>query len=182
MALHQRIQRVLLIGARLYIPPPAPPSNPPERLQPLIEALAPAHQMFDERAVHFGHRYRSGFWAIYLLSAVAVLFAVMPLALGWDDRRHLLHPYVGLWAVAEVGVIGTVSAIYWLGHRHDWQGQWLRARTTAELTLYLPLIAPLLDFARHDTAGNWYVQVFDPGQHLRSGGEVAAMCARNESL
>src|SRR5271168_1723026 len=108
MALHQTIQRVLLIGTRLKYPPPPPASNPPERLQPLIESLAPAHKMFDERAVHFGHRYRSGFWAIYLLSAIAVLFAVLPLALGWDDRRHLQHPVAGLWAVAEVLIIGTV--------------------------------------------------------------------------
>src|SRR5271163_4392655 len=100
MAFHQWVQRVLLIGTRLQIPPAPQPASPPERLLPLIEALAPAHLLFDARAVHFGHRYRSGFWAIYLLSAIAVLFAVLPLALGWDDRRHLLHPYVGFWALA----------------------------------------------------------------------------------
>lgn len=182
MALHQTIQRVLLIGARLQYPPPSPAPIPPARLVPFIEAITPEHQMFDERAVLFGHRYRSGFWAIYLLSALAVLFAVLPLALGWDDRRHVLHPYLGLWAVAEVGIIVTVSAIYWLGHRHDWQGQWLRARTTAELTWYLPLIAPLLDFTRQESTLNWYERVFDPGQHLRSGDDVAAICSKHESL
>jgi hypothetical protein len=182
MALHQTIQRVLLIGVRLQYPQPSPPPPPPRRLLPFIEAIAPQHQKFDERAVLFGHRYRSGFWAIYLLSAIAVLFAVMPLALGWDDRRHFLHPYLGLWAVAEVFIIGSVSAIYWLGHRHDWQGQWLRARTTAELTWYLPLIAPLLDFTRQETTLNWYERVFDPGQHLRSGEDVALICSKHEPL
>ena len=44
-------------------------------LVPLIEAIAGAHEKFDRRAIHYGHRYRSGFWAIYLLSAIAVLFA-----------------------------------------------------------------------------------------------------------
>src|SRR6202041_3431054 len=182
MALHQAIQRVLLIGVRLRIPPPPAAASPPERLLPLIEARAPAHLMFDARAVHYGHRYRSGFWAIYLLSAVAVLFAVLPLALGWDDRRPLLHPFVGLWAVGEVLIIGTVSAIYWLGHRRDWQGQWLRARTTAELSWYLPLIAPLLDFSAPADQANWYLRVLDPGQHLRGADDVAALCARNEPL
>jgi hypothetical protein len=182
MPLHQTIQRVLLIGVRLRYPPPGPTPIPPERLLPFIEAVAPEHRMFDERAVLFGHRYRSGFWAIYLLSAIAVLFAVLPLALGWDDRRHVLHPYLGLWAAAEVFIIGTVSAIYWLGHRRDWQGQWLRARTTAELTWYLPLIAPLLDFTRQETTLNWYERVFDPGQHLRSGDDVAAICSKHEPL
>ena len=182
MALHQTIQRVLLIGTRLHIPPPPPAPSPPERLLPLIEALAPAHLMFDARAVHYGHRYRSGFWAIYLLSAVAVLFAVLPLALGWDDRRHLLHPWLGLWALAEVAVIGTVSGIYWVGHRRDWQGQWLRARTAAELIWYLPLVAPLIDFSQPDPSVNWYMRVFDPGNHLRSGDELEAICAKSESL
>jgi hypothetical protein len=182
MAFHQLVQRTLLIGAKLEIPAAPPPASPPTRLLPLIEALAPAHRMFDARAVHFGHRYRSGFWAIYLLSAVAVLFAVLPLALGWDDRRHLLHPLVGLWAVAEVLTIGTVSTIYWLGHRRDWQGQWLRARTTAELIWYLPLVAPLLDFAAPDASANWYMRVFDPGNHLRSGDDLGALCTKNEAL
>ena len=182
MAFHQIIQRVLLIGARLKFPPPPQPAGPPERLLPLIEALAPAHLMFDARALHYGHRYRSGFWAIYLLSAIAVLFAVLPLALGWDDRRHLQHPVVGLWAVAEVLVIGTVSTIYWLGHRRDWQGQWLHARTTAELIWYLPLVAPLLDFTRPEPSANWYMRVFDPGNHLRSKDDLEALCAKNEPL
>jgi hypothetical protein len=182
MAFHQLVQRVLLIGARLRIPPPPPPASPPERLLPLIEALAPAHLMFDARALHYGHRYRSGFWAIYLLSALAVLFAVLPLALGWDDRRHLQHPVIGLWAVAEVLIIGTVSTIYWLGHRRDWQGQWLQARTTAELIWYLPLVAPLIEFMRTEMSANWYMRVFDPGNHLRSGDDLETICAKNEPL
>ena len=182
MALHQVIQRVLLLGVDFdTLPPPAPP-QPPQRLLPLIQALAAAHRSFDERAIYFGHRYRSGFWAIYLLSAFAVLCAVMPLALGWDSRSHAMHPYSGLWAVTEVVVIGSVSAIYWLGHRRDWQGQWLRARTTAELTWYLPLIAPLLDFSEPQPQANWYLRVLDPGQHLRGADDVAALCARNEPL
>jgi len=192
MALHQVIQRLLLIGAQVKTLPPPPVPQAPPALLPLIEAIAGAHRRFDQLALHYGDRYRSGFWAIYLLSAIAVLFAVMPLALGWDSANHLLHPYAGLWAVAEVGVIGTVSAIYWLGHRQDWQAQWLRARTTAELSWYLPMLAPLLDFAASATApststgpaadSNWYLRVFDPGQHLRGSDDVAALCAANEPL
>jgi hypothetical protein len=147
MALHQVIQRMLLVGAHLEALAPAPVPRPPAELQPMIEATAEAHRRFDQRAIHYGHRYRSGFWAIYLLSAIAVLCAVMPLALGWDSATHRLHSFAAVWAVAEVAVIGSVTAIYWLGQRQDWQGEWLRARTTAELTWYLPLVAPLLDFS-----------------------------------
>jgi hypothetical protein len=180
MALHQVIQRVLLVGVHLEILPAPPQPQPPPRLLALIESIAAAHHSFDQRAIHYGHRYRSGFWAIYLLSALAVLCAVMPLALGWDSPRHALHPFSGLWALAEVLVIGSVSAIYYMGHRHDWQGQWLRARTTAELMWYLPLIAPLLDFSAPQTQPNWYMRVLDPGQHLRGVDEVAALCAHSE--
>jgi hypothetical protein len=182
MPLHQFVQRLLLIGARLESLPPAPAPQAPPALLPLIEAIAGPHQRFDERALDYGNRYRSGFWAIYLLSAIAVLFAVMPLALGWDSANHMLHPYAGLWAVGEVMVIVTVSAIYWRGHRRDWQAQWLRARTTAELSWYLPMLAPLLDFAAPATEPNWYLRVFDPGQHLRGANDVAALCAENEQL
>ena len=167
MPLHQAIQRLLLVGARVESLPPAPSPQPPLRLLPLIAAIAPAHQKFDERAMYYGHRYRSGFWAIYLLSAIAVLCAVLPLALGWDSRTHALHPYAGLWAVAEVGMIATVSAIYWRGHRRDWQGEWLRTRTTAELTWYLPLVAPLVDFANNPGEGSWYRRVLDPANIRR---------------
>src|ERR1700691_3069907 len=166
LALHQVVERILLIGVPINTLPPAPVPHPPAALKPLIDATADAHRRFDERAIHFGHRYRSGFWAIYLLSALAVLCAVMPLALGWDSARHAMHPYSGLWAAAEVLVIGTVSAIYWFGHRRDWQGQWLGARTTAELTWYLPLIAPLLDFSAREAQANWYLRVLDPAQPL----------------
>jgi hypothetical protein len=185
VAFHQIVQRLLLIGVKLDRPSPLEAAPPPEALLPLIEAVRAEHRKFDQRAIHFGHRYRSGFWAIYLLSALAVLCAVLPLALGWDSASHLLHPYAGVWAVGEVFVIGTVSAIYWLGHRRDWQGEWLRARTTAELTWYLPMLAPLLDFdkpAAPNADPNWYVRKFDPGHHLRTADEVGALCTKLEPV
>lgn len=182
MALHQLVQRILLVGSRRYIAPAPTIAPPPAALAPLIASLAGSHATFNARAIRYGHRYRSGYWMIYLLSAVAVLFAVLPLALGWDDSRHVLHPFIGVWAICEVMVILTVGAIYWLGHRYDWQGQWLHARTTAELTWYLPLVAPLLDFDREDGNANWYLRVFDPGQHLRTAGDVEALCIAQEGM
>jgi hypothetical protein len=182
VGVHTTVQKVLLVGAHLQTPPAAPTGEPPARLTPLIEAVAPVHDDFDARALLYGDRYRSGFWAIYLLSAFAVLCAVLPLALGWDDARHILHPLVGIWTVCEVLVISAVAAIYWLGHRRDWQGQWLRARTTAELINYLPMLAPLVDFTYPNTDADWYLRVFDPGQNLRETDDVARLCNRIEPL
>jgi hypothetical protein len=180
MPLHQIIQRLLLIGADLATPPAAPVPAPPQRLQPLIDSLAKAHRSFDERAIGYGHRYRSGFWAIYLLSAIAVLCAMMPLALGWDTMGSLMHPFAAVWVIAEVVVIATVGFIYWRGHHSDWQGEWLRARTVAELTSYLPLIAPLVDFSKPQDEPSWYVRLLNPGQHLHSSDEVAQLCRVHE--
>ncbi|MDB6087991.1 MAG: hypothetical protein JWN85_775 [Gammaproteobacteria bacterium] len=181
MPLHQSIQRLLLIGAHLESPVAPPVPAPPKRLQPMIDSLARARGEFDQRAIRYGHRYRSGFWAIYLLSAFAVLCAMLPLALGWDSASHALHPFAGFWAVAEVVVIATVSTIFWRGRRSDWQGEWLRARTTAELISYLPLIAPLVDFTKPEAEPNWYLRVLDPGQHLRASDEIARACRINEA-
>lgn len=181
-AVHQLIQKLLLLGVRLPSLPSPPTPRPPAALQPLIDATATAHRAFDQRAIDYGHRYRSGFWAIYLLSAIAVLFAVLPLALGWDSPTHRLHPYSGFWAVGEVVVIAAVTTIYWLGLRRHWQGEWLRARTTAELARYLPMLAPLLDFNVATKEANWYMRIFVPDQHLRTGGDISALCARTEPL
>jgi hypothetical protein len=182
MALHQLIQRLLLLGVTFDTTPAPPRKAAPQALVPLIESLSSAHAEFDRRAVQYGHRYRSGFWMIYLLSALAVLCAVLPLALGWDSPLHAIHRYSGIGAVIEVAVIGTVTAIYWRGHRSDWQGEWLRARTTAELTSYLPMIAPLLDFSQPNPEPNWYLRILDPGKHPRGSDEISRLCEAHESL
>ena len=180
MALHQSIQRLLLIGAKLDTPQAPPIPAAPQRLQPLIESLAPSHRQFDARAIRFGHRYRSGFWAIYLLSALAVLCAMMPLALGWDDLTSYMHSYAAGWVITEILVIGAVWVIYWRGHRNDWQGEWLRARTVAEFTSYLPLIAPLVDFSKPPNGADWYARVLPAGSQSGAPEQVAVLCGANE--
>jgi hypothetical protein len=180
MPLHQIIQRALLLGVRLPPDPPPPQSAAPPRLQPLIDAFAARHREFDARAVRYGDRYRSGFWAIYVLSAFAVLCAMLPLALGWDHTYSDMHPFAGFWVVAEVFVIGTVCIIFWRGQKTDWQSEWLRARTTAELVHYLPLVAPLIDFSKPSSEPNWYLRLLDPGQHVRGTLDVTQLCVANE--
>src|SRR3970282_2785045 len=91
MAFHHAVQRLLLTGIRFPIPPTPARTPQPAALMPLIEALAPAHRAFNLRAIEYGDRYRSAFWAIYLLIALAVLCAGLPLALGSDSAEHTLH-------------------------------------------------------------------------------------------
>ncbi len=180
MPFHQVIQRLLLLGVRLDQTAAPPIPSAPRRLQPLIESLMSAHREFDARAIRYGHRYRSGFWGIYLLSALAVLCAMMPLALGWDSTSSFMQPFAVAWIFAEITVIGAVGMIYWRGHRSDWQGEWLRARTVAELTSYLPLVAPLVDFSTAHGEHSWYLRVLNLDQRTSIPGEVAELCQRNE--
>jgi hypothetical protein len=179
MAFHQFVQSVLLAGARLPAAVQPAPVPAPAPLATIVAAVAPDHAACNRRAIEAGHRYRSAFWAIYLLSALAVLCAVLPLALGWDDTRHPMHTLAGFWAVAEVVVICVLGLTYWRGHHHDWQGRWLAERTESELAWYLPLIAPLLAFAPGGPV-NWYRRLFGDAAQLPAGNAIDELCARLE--
>lgn len=182
MAFHHSVQRLLLTGIRLPVPPaPAKPQQP-AALMPLIEAIAPSHRAFNQRAVDYGNRYRSAFWAIYLLIALAVLCAGLPLALGWDRAEHALHNFAIAWVMTEVVLIIFVGLIYWRGHKQDWQGQWLAARTQAELAWYLPLIAPLVDFSDDAQAINWYACLNSSAHDLQAGDDFDGVCRANRAL
>ena len=181
MALHQAIQRLLLIGARLESFPHLPPPKKPARLQPLFAAVESAHQRFDQRALDYGIGIGVGSGSF--TCSAPLRSCARCCRWRWDGiaPRTSFHPYARVWAICEVVIIGVVLLIYWLGHRSDWQGEWLRARTTAELTSYLPMLAPLLDFnCARQLEPNWYVRLFDPGQHLRTADDVSVLCAQLE--
>jgi hypothetical protein len=182
MNFYQVVQRLLLVGVRIDRGPSPPEPVPPPELAALIAVVAPAHRRFDARAVRYGNSYRSGFWAIYLISAVAVLCGVLPLALGWDSRFPEQHPFARFWTYIEVGLILTVIAIYLRGHRAKWRSEWLAARTTAELTWYLPLLAPLVDLDQAGRDANWYNRIFNSDKRTVTATEVEALCAELEPL
>jgi hypothetical protein len=172
------IQRILLLGVRLPSAAAAPPVAPPPALQEIAAAVLPTFQGFNARAIRAGNHYRSAFWAIYLLSATAVVCAVLPLALAWERDPELQAMMGHVWGVAEVAVMAVVGLLFWSGRRNDWQGQWLAARTQAEMTWYLPLLAPLVAFGQTGEPDNWYARVFDGDDPFAAGDEVDALCRR----
>jgi hypothetical protein len=178
MALHESVQNLLLIGHRPPLPPSPRTAPPPAALRELVEALRPEHRAANERAIAYGHHWRSAFWALYLLSVAAVLLAVLPIALDWDAPAHPLHRLAPLWGLAELAIIGTVGGTYAVGHRRDWQGRWLSARTQAELVWYLPLAAALLDWQAAPRPGHWYTRLLGPlGAEVEDPG-IEALCER----
>jgi hypothetical protein len=182
MTFYQAVQRLLLVGVRFDATPASPTPVPPPELDALLRIVEPAYRRCDARAVQFGDSYRSGFWAIYLISAVAVLCGVLPLALGWDSLFPERHPFARVWTYTEVCLIVTVIAIYWRGHRAGWRSEWLATRTTAELTGYLPLLAPLIDHAGAGQDANWYNRIFAADKHILAATEIEALCAQLEPV
>lgn len=178
MAFHHHVQSLLLAGIRF--PAAASPETiaPPPALAPLVAEVTLEHAESNARAIKAGNRYRSAFWALYLLSALAVLCAVMPLALGWDHERHDMHAWAGFWAGLEVLVILMLGLVYWRGHHRDWQGQWLASRTEAELIGYLALVAPLAIPATTDATGNWYAGTPGKAVQVPHSAAVDALCTR----
>jgi hypothetical protein len=178
MAFHHHIQSVLLAGIRFPVAPSTDTVTPPAALAPLVAAVVSEHAASNARAIKAGNRYRSAFWALYLLSALAVLCAVMPLALGWDHGRHVMHAWAGFWAGLEVFVILVLGLIYRRGHHRDWQGQWLASRTEAELIWYLPLVAPLVVPAATGASGNWYTGLAGKTLQVPDSGANDTLCSR----
>lgn len=178
MALHEALQRLLLIGLQLPQPPLPARAEPPARLAGLIAAVRPAQQALNAEATALGHRYRSAFWGLYLLSALAVLLAVLPVALGWAASEHPLHRYALVWGVLEVAVIAAVALLYRRGMREDWQGRWLAARAEAELAWYLPLAAALRGAEAQDHREDWYAGLFGAASKVAApGSSLQRLCA-----
>ncbi len=174
---HAIVRRTLLLGWRA-----APQSRhaiePPERLAALVGAVEDEHRLANGHAIEYGNRYRSTFWAIYLLSALAVLFAFMPYALEWDRPQAPMHERMWIWGVCELIVIGGIAFLYMQAHRRRWHLRWLASRTHAEFVWYAPLVAPLVEHAAEGPHGNWYDRAFAQGRRLDESGEVDSLCER----
>ncbi len=180
MPFHQAIQSVLLVGhAARRDDPGSPAAPPPPQLAPVVHAAAAEIAPVDALALAAGHRWRSAFWALYLMSAVAVLLGVLPAALTGVHAR-VPGASDGLFGIAEVAVIVAVAALYHVGMSRDWQGRWLRARELAERVRYLPLVAAL----RGAHAGtDWYAGLFDGDTRAAPDIDrpLSAACRRIES-
>ncbi|MBV8125153.1 MAG: hypothetical protein JOY60_04330 [Burkholderiaceae bacterium] len=174
MNLHRTIENLILVGSGKGRHPMPVRAEVPDVLLPLVEDSRDAQRKFNLRAAIEGGRYRSAFWCVYLLSVVATAFAVTPLALGGEsESAELLKRVCGF---GEVIVIALVSLVYWLGHARDWQGQWLGNRTKAELAWYLPLVAPLVDYAQAEPGKSWYASIFPSDEDFYEVDELDAFC------
>ena len=111
-------------------------TRPPSRR--LVDRLRPFYAWPDKLAVLYADRYRSAFTIKYLIAALAVVLALLPVALG-------LFP-----SLAEIVCIGLelVAIIRHprpggVGRTRHWHERWIDYRLTAELVRHLRMVAPL---------------------------------------
>lgn len=115
--------------------PASPVLEPAGRV--LSASLRPHIAFADGLANHFAGLYRSSFLVSYLFGAIAVLLALMPVALHWDDHAP------PVFVVAELLVISFVIALILAGRRFRWHERWIDHRFLAELLRQIRFLAPL---------------------------------------
>lgn len=182
MTLHRYIERLILVGSPKIRHSMPQKVDAPRELIPLVEGSRTAQRHFNQCAATEGGRYRSAFWTIYLLSAVATAFAVTPMALGWASESHHSDSLTNLAGFGEVTVIALVGFLYWWGHKSDWQGKWLANRTKAELAWYLPMVAPFVDFETAPPEKSWYGAIYADDKNFYSVTELDQFCRDHFAL
>ena len=95
----------------------------------------------DRLAVRYSDSYRSAFILCFLLAALAVGFALLPLAWGW--LHHGRHAVEATCAALEIVTILTVLALVFEGRRRRFHARSIDYRMMAEMMRHLRLVAPL---------------------------------------
>lgn len=102
--------------------------------------LAPHYAWAGKLAGLYADAYRSTFLLGYTLSAVAVLLALLPMAVGAYVHVHGLETFS---VVGELVVILTILLMVTLARRRDWHRRWLDYRLLAEMIRQLRFLLPL---------------------------------------
>jgi hypothetical protein len=106
------------------------------RIPWLIDRLRPYYAWPDRLAEVYANRYRSSYLTCYLLAALAVGLALLPVGLGqWQLE--------GLWTALELTCILLILLLFLLSRTRRWHERWLDYRLAAELIRHLRVVAPI---------------------------------------
>jgi hypothetical protein len=108
--------------------------------------------------VHYSHWYRSAYVLAYLLSAIAVLIALLGVSAKTIDQKAYL-------VLAELAVIFFIIMIVRTGRRHHWHERWIEYRLIAESLRHARFLAYLSEFGGIHQRGSgpqpwtiWYIR------------------------
>jgi hypothetical protein len=105
----------------------------------LKEIVAVRYTWADALAVHYSHWYRSAYVLAYLLSAIAVLIALLGIFAKTIDQKAYL-------VLAELAVIFFIIMIVRTGRRRHWHERWIEYRLIAEGLRHARFLAYLSEF------------------------------------
>lgn len=146
------------------------PGLPAAMIERVNAAVRPHFAWSDRLANYYADLHRSSFVLNYLLGALAVFLALLPVALHLDPESGFQHLIAQALTAGELGVILLVLFNTWFGNRRRWHARWIDYRLLAELLRQLRFLMPLglaTPFARipphhahGDPRGEWMYRHF----------------------
>lgn len=141
-----------------------------QKTEPTYGAFWSDHQVFDELSNYYGNKYRGAFVFNYIMGAIAVLVALIPVGFSIEHHAGDREPnYALLLTSIEFAIILTILIIYKIGanqnlhHVHKssnsifrlnrrWHERWLEYRILAERFRYMEILYPIGIDPRDDGA------------------------------
>lgn len=114
---------------------------PRDRSAPLaqvIDDLRPYYAWSDKLAVVYADRYRSAYLLVYLLAAVAVGLALLPVGMDFIVEHFARECNF----IELVSIVAILVIVHW-GRRRLWHERFLDYRLAAELVRHLRVVAPM---------------------------------------
>lgn len=149
---HYLATRLILLGHSIPAAPAKPASPGVDKIAHIHDAIQAQIGSLDEAAGVNADKYRSAYWAMYLLAPLAIVFA----ALSIFTELNYLQIAVEFFVVGKLVVLLAILLIFLMGKYGQWHKRWLSARIAVEHFRYLPLISPFVG----NNSGNWYSQDF----------------------
>jgi hypothetical protein len=137
---------------------------PRDRSTPMaavIDDLRPYYAWTDKLAVLYADRYRSAYLLVFMLAALAVGLALLPVGSRFISAHHTAALVCN---ILELLAIMEILAIIHVGRRQHWHERFLDYRLAAELVRHLRIVAPL--------GGRWPIPQVPA--HWATHGEPAA--------
>jgi hypothetical protein len=115
-------------------------------LSPVVTGkLLGAYSFVDHLSIRYAQIYRSAYVFNFGAAAAAVLLALSSLLLPMNLKPFLL--------AFEIGLIGLIVAVIWMGGRREWHRRWMEYRRLAETLRHLRILALMGAAARLDRPG-----------------------------
>lgn len=94
-----------------------------------------AFEHADLAASDAGGCYRDSYTILYLCAALAVLFSVINVSLGWEGRQALT------WVAFEAVMLSIIAWVYRRTRKAKWHEHWVSLRFQSEFLRCLPMIS-----------------------------------------